>query len=331
MTLSHAILATLAYHDIFNYPLTKEEITRFLIGEKSTLAQVYKEIEKLVRQGKIGEDQGFFFLKNQGSIVKTRKEREKSSKYKLNRAKFYSKLLTLIPTVQFIGITGALAMNNSHQNDDIDLMTICSKGTLWTTRFFANVVLFPFKRKPQPNRLITHSPRFASEAGHYALITNNKACLNMFIDEADLAISPQNLYMAHEICQMKPIWESDKTYSRFIRTNKWIRKYLPNWKIEKSTENVEDLERSREGKCRRPREKSRGKMENKEGRRAPKKALVFSRLALVAESFLKKFQLWYMRSKITTEKIGEHQLFFHPQNTQDRALGEYQKRLQKLK
>ena len=72
-------------------------------------------------------------------------------------------------------------------------------------------------------------------------------------------------------------------------------------------------------------------MENKEGRRAPKKALVFSRLALVAESFLKKFQLWYMRSKITTEKIGEHQLFFHPQNTQDRALGEYQKRLQKLK
>ena len=49
------------------------------------------------------------------------------------------------------------------------------------------------------------------------------------------------------------------------------------------------------------------------------------------EALAKWGQLWYMRPKITTEKIGEHQLFFHPQNTQELVLAEYQKRLRKLK
>ena len=51
----------------------------------------------------------------------------------------------------------------------------------------------------------------------------------MFLDESDLLIRDRNIYTAHEICQMKLLWDRNGTYRKFIRVNSWIREYLPNW------------------------------------------------------------------------------------------------------
>ena len=107
---------------------------------------------------------------------------------------------------------------------------------------------------------------------------------------------------------MKPLWDRNKTYSTFIKANSWVKKFLPNWS------SAVPMSHSRES-----------------GNPVLKQALVFSHLALVIENFLKNFQLWYMKGKITTERIGNTQLFFHPQNTQEWVLKEYEKRLNKLK
>ena len=288
MTLSESILATFAYHDIFDYPLKVDEVHKYLIAAKSSLSSVQEVLRELKILGIIGERHGYFFLKNRPNLVAGRLQRAKYSQAKLKRARTYQKLLTLIPTVQLIAISGALAMENSHKKDDIDLVLISKKNTLWTTRFLANILLFPFKRKPQTDST-----------------TNNKACLNLFLDEGDLTITPPNLYFAHEICQMKPLWDRDGTYSRFIKSNQWIYKYLPNWKIKKS-------------------------MVNGKWQMANKKSIVNCQLSIV-ERTLRSFQLWYMRKKVSAEKIGEHQLFFHPSNTQELVLSEYRKRLRKLK
>lgn len=293
MTLSQAILSTLAYHDIFDYPLTESEIHQYLIGKRSSPSRLQKELTKLKAAAKIGERRSYFFLKNRPNLVAVRLRRAKYSQAKLKRAKFYSKLLSIIPTVQLIAISGALAMNNSQKGDDIDLVIFSAKNTLWTTRFLSSLILFPFKRKPQPSRLITN---------HYALTTNNKACLNLFLDESDLKIKPKNLYLAHEIAQMKPLLDRSGTYSRFIKANIWVKKYLPSWQ-------PFPLRHSRVG-------------ENLN----PKVSVVSSQMSIV-EQALRSFQLWYMRPKITSEKIGVNQLFFHPANTGEWVMEEYQKRL----
>jgi len=57
---------------------------------------------------------------------------------------------------------------------------------------------------------------------------------------------------------------------------------------------------------------------------------IFNSQLSIIEKLLKSFQLNYMRKKQTTEKIGERQLFFHPANTQDWVLKEYQNRLKRL-
>ncbi|MEK9147268.1 MAG: hypothetical protein AAB639_03660 [Patescibacteria group bacterium] len=295
MTLSESILATLAYHDIFDYPLKVDEVHKYLIAAKSSLSSVQEVLRELKVLGIIGERHGYFFLKNRPNLVAARLQRAKYSHAKLKRAKLYSKLLTLIPTVQLIAISGALAMENSHKKDDIDLVLISKKNTLWTTRFLANILLFPFKRKPQTDST-----------------TDNKACLNLFLDEGDLTINPQNLYFAHEIAQMKPLWDKETTYSRFIKANIWIHKYLPNWQPESSQLSVHS---SRKVK---PSTVNRFSPENETQPSA-------------VENFLRNFQLWYMRKKVSTEKIGEHQLFFHPSDTPEWVLKQYRKSIKRLK
>jgi hypothetical protein len=54
----------------------------------------------------------------------------------------------------------------------------------------------------------------------------------MFLDEDHLEIpeKEQDLFSAHEVCQLKPIWSKDNVYQEFITQNQWYQKFLPNWK-----------------------------------------------------------------------------------------------------
>lgn len=306
-----SIIKTLVYHDIFQYPLTAEEIRSYLISSRIKIPHLQKQLKVLMKKGKIESSKGYYFLKNKKSSAAIRISRQKNSINKFKKANFYAKILKLVPLIQMVAVSGALAMGNSHKRDDIDLVIIAKTRTLWTTRLFATFLLFPFKRKPGSKK------------------TDNRACLNLFLDESDLKINPQNIYLAHEICQMKPLWSRDNTYSRFIAANSWVFKYLPNWEpsltvIPAPASPSPRLRQVGAGA------KRGEKAEIRNSRGVPKKALVVSRLALVAEIFAKKFQLFYMRKKISTERIREHQLFFHPSNTQEKTLKEYQKRISSL-
>jgi hypothetical protein len=273
MTLQKAIIATLTYHDIFAYPLKIEEIQNYLIEKKSSLKSINKAIEVLKAKKIIDFHLNYIFLKKRLSLGYLRKKREKYSKNKLKKALLYTKILHYLPTIKCICATGALSMNNCTQNDDIDLLIICQKNTIWTTRLLANILLLPFKRSPKNKDI------------------SNKACLNIFLDESDLMIKVQNLYTAHEICQMKILWDIKNTYYKFIKKNNWFQKYLPNWRPE-----------------------SGGVVKNKQ---------LEVPIPKIIEKTLKHLQIFYMKSKITTETIGDTQLFFHPKNTQSAILKKF--------
>lgn len=289
MSLQNAVLATLIYHDIFNFPLTLGEIYSLQIGGKSTFKKTESALDDLRGKGLVKEKHGFYYLKGREKIANLRLQRKKISNSKLKRALFFTRLLKFVPTLRLVGISGALAMENSHKDDDIDLVLICARGTLWTTRFLANILLLSFKRDPQGQKIA------------------DRACLNLFLDESALKIKDQNLYIAHEICQMKPLWDRDQTYQKFIKANLWVKKFLPNWRPQVVNSKL--------------------KMVNGKSKK------IYSLFTIhysLLESLLRAFQLWYMHSKITTEKIGDKQLFFHPGNTGEWVMGKYQIRLKRL-
>ena len=203
-----AILRTLAYADVFDYPLKENEIFRFLISN------FQKELPTLSPE--VSKKEGFYFLKGRKGIVVTRKKRERWSREKLKIAKRVAGWLKLIPTIRMVAVTGALAMNNSEKEDDIDLLIVTSKNRLWLTRLLTVflVELVSHRRRPQDKNV------------------KDKICLNMFLDEKHLAVpkKEQDLFSAHEACQLKLLWDKNGIYQKFLKANLWARKFLPNWK-----------------------------------------------------------------------------------------------------
>src|SRR5258706_2602432 len=169
-SVENGILKTLAYSDCFNYPLTISQIWKYLIiGEKvgkNKIAETLKK-SKIIEKKDI-----YFFLKHEISIVERRKDREKISLKKLFLTKHFAKTLSLIPTVNLVGISGSLAMYNASENDDIDFFIISSPGTLWITRLICVLAL-----------VVLGVKRMRVGKNH-----KNKICLNMYIDESQMTL-----------------------------------------------------------------------------------------------------------------------------------------------
>ena len=198
---------TLTYADIFDYPLTASELKRWLIGPTGS---------DPAGKSPIGSDpivktNGFYHLPGRSKVVALRRRRQHFSQLKWPAAYRAAKILSFIPWVKLVAVTGALAMNNSDKDDDIDLMIITSKDRLWLTRLLSFIFLFPLLRRGDQ--------------------INNRLCLNLWLDESALALKLQNLYIAHEICQARPVFDRDQTYKKFIGANLWYKRFLPNWKI----------------------------------------------------------------------------------------------------
>lgn len=215
-----AILQTLSYADVFDYPLSASEVWRFLISQnakRKTQNEIKKELTtNSFLVSRITYHDGFYSLKGREEIFAIRKKREKWSQEKQKLAEKVAEILRKIPWIKMIGITGALAMENSDKEDDIDLLIATRRNRLWLTRLLTVflVELVARRRRPRDRDV------------------RDKICLNMFLDENHLAVpkNEQDLFSSHEVCQMRPLWDKDETYQKFLRENQWSRKFLPNWK-----------------------------------------------------------------------------------------------------
>lgn len=289
MASNSPILKTLIYSDIFDYPLTKEEIWKFLIGRKISKESFEKSLKTTVFPlDKWEHEKGFYFLSGRGEIVKKRIKRKEESIKKLELAKKIIQKLSLIPTVLFIGISGGLALKNAKKDDDIDLFIIASKGNIWITRLIVVLLLI---------LMVQYRGRGKKES--------QKVCLNMLLDESSLSFpkSRHDLYTAHEIVQLKPMFERNNTYNKFLSANKWVAKFLPNAMV---------------------------RIKNKELRikvRQENPLFMIYNSLFVFEKLAKILQLWYMKSHRTKETIGDHFLAFHPFEYKNFVLKEYNKRL----
>lgn len=207
-----AILQTIVYSDIFDFPLKEEEIFLYLTSDViSSQEDIKKEIKKI---SKIIYKDGYYCLKGREEIIKKRKNRKKEAVKKFLYVWRAKKVLSVIPTIKFIGISGGLAMENVEPEDDIDLFIIVSGKTVWVTRFLATIFLQALGLRRKRNE---------QNAG-------NKICLNMFLSDSSLKLPKEkrSLYTAHEIVQLKSLLNKSQTHERFLQENNWIRLFLPH-------------------------------------------------------------------------------------------------------
>lgn len=202
-----AMIATIAYADIFDYPLTRQELRTWILIESHTPVRT-KEIEN---------KKGYFYLKGRSSLVRIREDRAAGQANKWAIARRAAQWLSYIPTIQLVGVTGGLAMNNAKVDDDIDLFIIVTDGTLWISRFKATIIMDMLGLRRHPRD---------------ATVTN-KVCLNMFVTDRSMGVSDpeRDCFSAHEVLQMQPLFIRGHTYRKFLSANQWVSAYLPMaWK-----------------------------------------------------------------------------------------------------
>ncbi len=285
VSVTSSILATLVYADIFDYPLCREEIWKYFIGKHTTYAKFCAALEKLIKSKKITQIRGQYFLSRRSSLVNLKLRRQKSARKKLPIAQNTARLMQLVPSVWLVGISGGLAMNNAPTKDDIDLFIITAPHTLWITRLLVTLWLDIWGKRRRPG-----DQDF-----------QNKICLNMFMDGAKLKLpkDKQNLFTAHEIAQLKPIFDRQQIYQRFLQANSWVEKFLPH--ILKKYPLI----------------------------RLPNKIQTNSLICQI-NKLCQRLQLWHMQKRRTDEKITPTLLMFHPQDIKESVRKAYFFRLQKL-
>jgi len=276
-----SIIDTLAYFDVFGYCLTFDQVVSLLHSQKVEKRLIKECIDVISIIEKKG---GYYFFSGRTKSALNRKIKQNYNKEKINLAKNYASLLGFIPGVKFIALTGSVSMMNASENDDIDLFIVTKNNMLWIARFYV-VLLVKFLgvKREYRNKVV-----------------RDKLCLNMFLDEDEMSFSDRNIYIAHEIAQMKVLYDDGDMYGKLIHENIWIKRFFPNMKINYNNSGIY-------------------------------KKRINARF--VKSSILNKvnflffiFQYKYMKNKITQEKVNLKKAFFHPNDNAHIITVEYKKR-----
>src|SRR5574341_660037 len=132
--LSRAVLHTVAYADIFDYPLTAREIHHYLTGESASIEVVDRVLEKEGLLTRIGD---YYTLPGREEILSIRREREAHSRQLMPRAIQYGRILGALPYIRMVALTGSLAVMNVSNPADFDYMLIAAPGRGWRARAVA--------------------------------------------------------------------------------------------------------------------------------------------------------------------------------------------------
>lgn len=211
---SDTVLKTLAYFDIFHYPLTREELLQYAssVIPESLLDQA---LECLSLQHKIFEYQGFYSIQNNPLLVYRRKAGNVLAVSLLEKAVRIGRFLYQFPFVTAVGISGSLSKNYADRQSDIDFFIITKANRLWIARTLMHL----YKKLT-----------FITGKQHYY-------CMNYYIDEDALPLDDRNIFTAIEMKTLLPVC-GDKTMQQFFSANEWTAKWLPqcNWRGQTHTD-----------------------------------------------------------------------------------------------
>lgn len=304
-SLENSILQTIVYFDVLSRPLKEKEIlwnlrsTTEIISRERLLNIAISDIIKKSSylQKNIEYKDGFFFLKGRGELIKERKKREKISKQNWQKLKKITPKINGTPFLKGVFVSGSLAINNSNEKSDIDLMIIAKRGRIFTVRFFLTLFLSMIGERRTPKKI----------AG--------KVCLNHYLSENALRVDFPSIYNAYTYLHLKPIILREDIFNRFRKAQDWMKDYLlfwdktfkPPFQVEKKSKTAQLLEKTLSG-----------------------------RLGDRIEKHLKNIQLKrkeknYPQGVKNGRVILNNDLIeLHPDSSEEKILKEYQKRLKEL-
>jgi hypothetical protein len=204
--IEEAILKTVLYADVFNFPLTVRELHHFLITAHTVPYEqvTYTLTTSAALSTLVEQVGGFVVCVGRRDLIPLREARERASQQLWGKALHYGGWLARLPFVRMVAITGALSMHNAEsERDDLDFMLVTAPGRVWLARGMAVLLV-----------------RLAKRRGVVI-------CPNYVVAQTALAQDRRDLFMAHEVVQMVPIYGLP-IYEQMRVENHWTNEQLSN-------------------------------------------------------------------------------------------------------
>lgn len=200
--LQRAILRTVAYSDVFDYPLTGAELHRYLEGVAATPSEIGAALPGLA--GALVRDRnGLVALAGRDHLFEVRRRKTLEAARQWPAARQWARRLGRLPLVRMVAVTGALAVDNAGPDADVDLLIVTEPGRVWLCR-----------------SLVIQAVRAARLGG-------TVLCPNWLLAADTLVLADRSLFAARELAQMVPVVGHD-VYRRMRRLNAWTDRLLPN-------------------------------------------------------------------------------------------------------
>lgn len=204
--LSRSIIKTLLYYDIFQYPLTAEEVFQNLQTNSVTPADVASELSRMAKDQLIFKFDQFYSVTGDETLEARRKKGNELARKTMTKAFQRARLISWFPFVRSVMVSGSLSKGYMDEHSDIDFFVVTANNRLWISR----AMLGLFRRV-----FLLNSKKFF--------------CTNYFIDEEHLVIEEQNLFTATELSTLIPL-EGIPYYTRMLQVNGWVKAFLPNFR-----------------------------------------------------------------------------------------------------
>lgn len=215
MDLQKSIFQTIAFFDLFDYPLTAEEIQTYLYNYKKPVH--IKEIKGVLGEmDSVEKIHDYYVRKGRTRLAGARKTRKFIAEKFWGRVRQYGQYLCQAPFVEMLAVCNNLAYNNPTEQSDIDLFIVIKEGRMWLARVWVTLILQFFGVRRHGEKI----------AGRF--------CLSFFITPKRLNMEPlllpEDPYMAYWTKLLLPIY-GEKTYQKFREENqKWLwEKYGIRW------------------------------------------------------------------------------------------------------
>lgn len=205
--LRDAVVATVAYSDVFDMPIDDDRLLRFLVGRRAEPEDLQLAIKTLTAAGLIRRHGRLLHLPGRDEVLAIHADREKRAAAMWPKAIRWAQRIGRLPNVRAVAVTGGLAVDSVAPHDDADYFIITRPGRLWLTRLLILVLVKLAERD------------------------DIELCPNYIVSESALAMGEETIYVARELAQMVPIVGVDQIVELKDR-NRWMFDHLPNATVE---------------------------------------------------------------------------------------------------
>jgi len=209
--LNRAIVDTVDYYDLLDYPLTAVELQHYLGHLQSPgLEGLKARCLKLAAGGTLSLIDEYVVLKGREQLVETREKNACINQRNWKRARFFIRLFGFVPFVRLVAVSGSLALDRSNPESDIDVFIVAGSGRIWFVRamcVFISRIFGSYRTEQQ---------------------VSGRLCLNHFVTDDAMLLDHRNLYTARLFSHLVPGYGLD-CYHAFQKANLWIRDLIVSY------------------------------------------------------------------------------------------------------